>query len=77
MAKLIAQLSHGACGELDEIDVWRVMRQQATPGAKGVSRGNRVLHQVAALDQGEQVTVDRPFGQLKALGKLGDTEFLT
>jgi hypothetical protein len=77
VAQGVAQFAHWTLGDLNEIGIGRQPRQQPTLGADGVARRNRVLYEVAALDQREQMSVHRSFGDLQALRELSDTQLLS
>src|ERR1700732_3682512 len=76
MPELVTQLTHRTLGKLEEIDVGSKACEQAALRSNGVSGIDRVLHQIASLDQREQVPMNRSLGQVEALGELRDAKLL-
>ena len=76
MPQRVAQFPHRPVGDLNKVRVGSEPRQQLALGADGVAGRHGVLHQIAALDQCEQMTVHGSFGHLQPFRQLRDAELL-
>src|SRR5262245_50306228 len=76
MAKPVAQLAHDWSCDVSKVGIGRKPRQKPGLRSDGIARGDGILHNVAALNQREQMAVHGAFGDLQAFRQLGDAELL-